>query len=383
MNLVVEVIMNTHKSQHLCHKDIVNLGSFYTPYKYVMLAGEWLKSEGVDDSYTILDSSCGYGAFFELAQFFGKNKFVGNDIDTKAIEVIPSAFPFVKLFNKNALAEVGREQFGISSGEKLIIVGNPPYNDTTSMINHKIKDNGVKMDKDLATRDLGISSLLSYDKLRADYVLILHPLSYLIKRANYRLASRFFGNYSIVKHIIFSSQEFANTSKLNGFPIVMVLYKRSQGRGVKYSDILDFVFQTVEGKTFNLSKRDYVANYIQKYPHKIRYAQEILFYTLRDINALARSRTFIKERIANAVDVDPEKLGYYCYIDCFKRYASTPYFMGNFDVPFIEKDFGEVVDSVIAVSKFNHQDVFGVCEKPTTDDENKVANYIKKVLTYH
>ena len=103
--------MNLNKSQHLCHKDIVNLGSFYTPYKYVVLAGEWLESEGIDDSYTILDSSCGYGAFFELSQFFKNNKYIGNDIDSKAIEMIPRAFPFVKLFNKNSLFNVNRKQF--------------------------------------------------------------------------------------------------------------------------------------------------------------------------------------------------------------------------------------------------------------------------------
>lgn len=374
--------MNLNESQHLCHKDIVNLGSFYTPYKYVMLAGEWLKAEGLDDSYTILDSSCGYGAFFELSQFFKNNKYIGNDIDPKAIEMIPSAFPFVKLFNKNSLANVNREQFEISNNDNLVIVGNPPYNDTTSIINQRIKRGGVQMDRDLMTRDLGISSLLSYSKLGADYVLILHPLSYLIKRANYRLGSRFFSNYSIEKHIIFNSQEFANTSKFNGFPIIMALYKKNRGNGIKYADIQKFNFQTVEGKTFNLSNRDYVASYIQKYPHNIRYSQEILFYTLRDINALARSRTFIKDRIANAVDVNPAKLGYYCYIDCFKKYASTPYFMGNFDVPFIKESFGEIMDSVITISKFSHQDVFGYCKKPTADDESKVVNYINKVLTY-
>lgn len=375
--------MSPNTSKHLCHKDIVNLGSFYTPYKYVMMAGEWLEAEGVDDSYIILDSSCGYGAFFELSQFFSNNRFIGNDIDSKAVEMVPKAFPFVEVYNKNSLIEVDRRQFGISDSDKLIIVGNPPYNDTTSIINQKIKNNKIKMDKDLNTRDLGISSILSYSKLDADYVLILHPLSYLIKKANYKLGSRFFENYSIVKHIIFNSQEFDNTSKINGFPIIMALYKKDVGSGMKYSDVRKFNFRTVEGITFNLSKRDYVSDYIQKYPHKIRYSQEILFYTLRDINALTRSRTFIKNRISNAVDVDPDRLGYYCYIDCFKKYATAPYFMGNFDIPFIKKDFNYIVDSAIAVSKFNHQDVFGLCDKPTIDDESKVINYIKKVLTYH
>ena len=308
--------MNLNTSQHLCHKDIVNLGSFYTPYKYVMLAGEWLRSEGIDNSYTILDSSCGYGAFFELSQLFAENKYVGNDIDSKAIKMIPSAFPFVRLFNLNALVNVCRKQFEIGDKEKLIIVGNPPYNDTTSIINQNIKTNDIEMDKDIKTRDLGMSSLLSYNKLKADYVLILHPLSYLIKKANYKATSEFFGNYEIINHIIFNSQEFANTSKVNGFPIIMALYKRNPGSGIKENDVRKFPFHTTEGYNFIIDKRDYLSDYIQKYPHKVRYSPEILFYTLRDINALTRSRTFVKERITNAIDVDPEKLSYYCYIDC-------------------------------------------------------------------
>lgn len=81
--------MTLDTPQHLCHKDIVNLGSFYTPYKYVMLAGEWLKSEGIDDSYVILDSSCGYGAFFELSRSLKNNRYIGNDIDIEAIRAVP------------------------------------------------------------------------------------------------------------------------------------------------------------------------------------------------------------------------------------------------------------------------------------------------------
>lgn len=375
--------MNSNVSLHLCRKDIINLGSFYTPYKYVRLAGEWLKSEGIDDSYFILDSSCGYGAFFELSEFFSGNRFIGNDIDSQAIKIISDYFPSVKLYNKNSLLNVNRKQFDIPDNAKLIIVGNPPYNDTTSLVNQSIKNNSVEMDSDLSTRDLGISSILSYNKLNAEYALILHPLSYLIKRANFQLGSKFFNNYTILNHIVFNSQEFANTSKYNGFPIIMALYKKTPGRGISYNDIRVFDFHTVEDNTFRLSNRDYVASYIQKYPHNIRYSQEILFYTLRDINALTRSKTFLKDRIANAVDVNPEKLVYYCYIDCFKKYASVPYYMGNFDIPFIKKEFNSISDSVLTISKYNHPDIFGQCEKPSADDEIKVKNYINRVLTYH
>src|SRR3989344_5858437 len=71
--------------------------------------------------------------------------------------------------------------------KNIIAIGNPPYNDTTSIIRNSIKDTSIqdKIDADIKTRDLGMSFLLSYDKLKADYVCVLHPLSYLIKKAKH------------------------------------------------------------------------------------------------------------------------------------------------------------------------------------------------------
>lgn len=139
-------------------------------------------------------------------------------------------------------------------------------------------------------------------------------------------------------------------------------------------------FRTVEDKSFSLAKFDYVADFIQKYPHRERYEPEILFYTLRDINALKRSRTFITERSANAVDVNPEKLSYYCYLDCFKRYAEVPYYMGNLNVPFDKETFPKIEKAVLALSKFHHPEVFGKSPKPSASEESAVAKYIDRIL---
>lgn len=40
-------------------------------------------------------------------------------------------------------------------------------------------------DEDLFDRDLGVSFLKSYNKLKADVICILHLLSYLIKKTNF------------------------------------------------------------------------------------------------------------------------------------------------------------------------------------------------------
>ena len=101
---------------------------------------------------------------------------------------------------------------------------------------------------------------------------------------------------------------------------------------------------------------------------------------MRDINALKRCRTFIKERITNAVDVAPEQLPYYCYIDCFKRYANVPYWMGNFDVPFLADEFATIADIAVTDAKFHNHDVFGECPRPDAHDIERIKFYIYKTL---
>lgn len=375
-------ICSINVQTHLGVAGRVNLGSFYTPAKYVNLVAKWLRRYGVDDTWTIADLSCGYGAFFELSELqgFARCRFVGNDIDKGAISTARKMFPHVEFTIQNVLTDVSREKFLLNESEPLVIVGNPPYNDVTSQINRKLKKSDVAMDDDIKTRDLGMSSLLAYNKLKADYVAVLHPLSYLTKKANFKVASRFFRNYEILEHVIFSSQEFAGTSKVVGFPVIVALYRRAENRGLTYQAVQEMSFQTIEGFQFSLSKFDYVTDHIKKYPHKNRYDPEILFYTMRDINALKRSRTFIKERIVNAVDVDPEQLKYYCYIDCFKRYATIPYWMGNFDIPFIEDEFAEIQDAVVCDAKYHNQEVFGKQPAPKMADVHRIRAYIRKVL---
>lgn len=369
-------------SRHLGVIGRVNLGSFYTPSKYVRLVSEWLLTYGIGKGWTIADLSCGYGAFFELADVEGLHecRYIGNDIDHEAVEQARKLFPNVQWFEHNALADVTRAKFGIRDEERLVVVGNPPYNDVTSQINQKIKTNTLPIDADLKTRDLGMSSLLAYNKLAAEYVIVLHPLSYLIKKSNFTATKVFFSNYKLLEHIVFSSQKFAGTSKTAGFPVIVAMYKREVGRGLSYEDINKTWFHTVNGVSFSLSGFDYVTDEIDKYPGKKRFSPEILFYTMRDINALRRSRTFISERIANAVDVNPEKLAYYCYIDCFKKYAEVPYYLGNFNIPFVRAEFASVSNEVMKVSMHNHPEVFGDCEMPNADVVQKVKSYIAKSI---
>lgn len=372
-----------NESQHLGIVGRINLGSYYTPAKYVRIVAQWLIDINIGQGWTIADLSSGYGAFFELQSVKGLDqcRYIGNDIDKVAVFKGREYFPFVEWSVENALYKVSRKKFNIAQEEKLIVVGNPPYNDVTSQFKKDIKADDMRIDSDIKTRDIGISSLLAYDKLKASYVAILHPLSYLIKKSNYNAGKRFFKNYKMLRHIIFSSDEFSGTSKASAFPVVVALYKREEGCGLTYKEVIEKEFRTIEGNVFSIAKYEYIVDLIQKYPHKGRYKPEILFYTMRDINALKRSRTFIKERITNAIDVDPDKLPYYCYIDCFKRFAEVPYYLGNFNVPFDSSCFGDIKEDVVAISKSKFPDIFNEEVSVSEDAEVRVRKYIKKVLS--
>jgi hypothetical protein len=314
------------RQAHLNHVDTVNLGSYYTPAHIVDLAYAILKSnvEGLN-GHALLDSSCGYGSFL---QFAGVKRRIGADIDRRAVQQAGRLVSDVKFVHQNSLSDVSRKNLTLRAWDKLIVVGNPPYNDTTSIIRNSIKDSSVSdaVDPDVKTRDLGMSFLLSYNKLKASYVCVLHPLSYLIKKANFALLADFAKNYKLIDGVIISSHEFPTTSRGMAFPILIALYKRDAG-GMTHEHVRDYRFKIKDGGHFRLNDFDTVANYVQKYPNKRHLTEKdrpvARFWTLRDINALKRNRTFIDFDSESAVHVLKEKFPYYCYIDVFKQYADS------------------------------------------------------------
>lgn len=371
-----------HQQGHLSPSGRVNLGSFYTPAKYIARVAEWLRAQAIGKGWTIADLACGYGAFFTLQEVSGLEgcRYVGFDIDPAAIAAARKAFPTVQLAERNTLAALSRENLGLSPDEPLVIVGNPPYNDVTSQINQRIKAKTLSIDVDLRTRDLGLSSLRAYAKLQAAYVAVLHPLSYLIKKSNFNAVQPFFANYQLLSHLICSSQVFAGTSKMAAFPVIVALYQRTPGAGLTYDHVRTMTFRTEEGPTFSLAAFDDITADLAKYPGHTRYMPELLFYTLRDINALKRSRTFLKTRTANAIDIDPSKLSYYCYIDCFKRYAQVPYWLGNLNIPFRRNTFSEIAADVVADAHFHHPEIFGEAPAPSAEATQRIRHHIAAAL---
>ena len=323
---------------HLEYQDRVNLGSYYTPPKIVKLAWELIKPS-VDSQTTVLDSACGYGDFLKD---YGQSLTIGCDIDAAAIETARENRDTVRFFQTNALCNVSREKFGIpQQSTRLIVVGNPPYNDKTSLMRQKIKRVDFDVDEDIASRDLGISFLRSYNKLEADFICVLHPLSYLIKPTNFRLLKEFAAHYKLIDGLLISSCEFSESAKLTPFPIIIALYQRDP-LGMAGDFVRSFPFKVIGGSRFCLNDFDYITNYIRKYPSKQQPINNdsLFFWTMRDINALKRNRTFVKNYSTNTIVLDKAKLDYYAYVDVFKRNLyRLPFYFGNCDVPIDDKLF--------------------------------------------
>ncbi|MDR3001388.1 MAG: SAM-dependent methyltransferase [Fibromonadaceae bacterium] len=373
-------------SKHLSHSQKTNLGSFYTPPHLVNLVYETL-AKNVKGNFAdvVLEPACGYGAFF-AEKFPQKNvRFIGTDIDPMALTIANKKFSNVEFKKINMLSQISRLKYGIEEKEKLIIVGNPPYNDVTSRVKNKIKAEPCEIAQDVRTRDLGLSFMLAFAKLKPNYIAVLHPLSYLIKKANFEILKPLMQSYTLLDAVVFNSQEFSETSKSNGFPIVATVYEKNV-QGTSYEQIVQRKFRTLEKQEFSISDFDYVCRYISKYPSRYSKASDLKFFTMRDINALKRSRTFIKEDTENAIYIEPQKLPYYCYVDIFKDIASKlPYYFGNLDVPFNKSDFEKLKDDFFALSLVKHPDIFAnKFQIPKSEHVNsakiRVQNYFNKLF---
>jgi predicted RNA methylase len=376
---------------HLTYREKTNLGSFYTPLPLVSRVYEiLLRHAGNDAADVILETSCGYGAFFAVPHGQAWARLVGADIDPEALAVARDNFPFVTFHETNALAEISRAKYDIGEKERLVIVGNPPYNDVTSHVKNRVKAAPCAIDESVRTRDLGLSFLLSFARLAPSFIAVLHPLSYLIKEANFKILRPLMRHYVLRDAMVFNSQAFAETSKSNGFPIVIALYARDP-RGTTYADIVRRRFHTLEGASFSLADFDYVCRYITKYPSRPsrRPAGEVYrFYTMRDINALKRSRTFIREDTDNTVYIQPDKLPYYCYVDVFKDFASAlPYYFGNLDVMFDHAEFAKIKDDFVLLSAAKHPGIFPANVVPDRGRylaaRDAVQTYFKRLFAPH
>lgn len=346
--------------RHLDKNTTINLGSFYTPKILVQKAYELMQRHISNlRDYIFLDSSCGYGDFF-IKDF----TYIGADIDKRALQRVGNA----KIIHTNSLFQICREKFSLTKEERLIIIGNPPYNDKTSLLKSKIKEELFQIDEALKHRDLGIAFLRSYELLKPEFICVLHPLSYLIKKTNFNALKNFKKHYKLLDSLVISSEFFTPNSN-TFFPIIIALYKKDE-QGMDFDFIQNYEFESIEGYVFKLKDFDFITSYICKYPNlKDEREGVAYFHTLRDINALKRNQTFLPKQGSNTIKIFKENLKYYIYIHFFKSYAKKlPYYFGNLDV-FIDNEAFLKISSEF--ENWFYQKKF---------DENKIKTYFNTLF---
>lgn len=321
--------MSISKVEHLTKEEIIKNGSIFTPNYLVNIVYSMVRPYIKKDS-TVIDFGTGYGSF--LVPFVKRKhkKIIATDSDKKSIEYVKNHYKNVKVICENSLSDVKRSKYAFNKDE-IIVIGNPPYNDTTS-IYRKGEKGKINVDDDIFARDLGVSFLRMYCKINSKYICVLHPLSYLIKKTNFNSLKEFNKNYTLKRGILFSSSNFESINKSNlEFPVVAALYKRTK-QGMDYDYISKFEFEILNSKdTFILSNYKTINGIIEKYPTKDKKDDDLQFYTIRDINALKRNKTFLTGHCNNGIKVNKENLLYYCYLDLFKS-AFSPndmYLFGN------------------------------------------------------
>ena len=371
---------------HLSETERVHLGAYYTEDEYVRKAWNMLESLNALDGTTVLDSACGYGGFIR-----NEPNNMGCDIDPVAISRARAVKPKASFRCLNSLENVGRESFGIPKNKKLVVVGNPPFNDRTSLIKREIKRKRVEMkiDEDIRSRDLGISFLRSFDKLEADAVCVLHPLSYLVKPTNFSALKNFSENYSLAEAHIINSGVFDDNSRTTSFPISIALYLRS-GTGTTYSDVAAHPFRISDRLSFRIKDFRYIDDFIDKYPRKPKNddLDGVMFWTLRDINALRRNRTFVTGKSANAVFINKRQLDYYIYVDVFKQFIHrVPFYLGNSNVMIDERLFRKLKKFFVHNSVKRHPYLCRHvdCAGDVKDQEatENIERYFKSLLGKH
>lgn len=345
-------------SKHLTKEERIKLGSYYTPEELVEIVAQYVKPYKAkhQKNIVIADTTAGMGAFSTV---FADTDYRLADMDEFVTMSLGEKFDARKIFLTNALIGVERKKFQIDPESFLIVVGNPPYNDTTSEFRSGRKGDIVS-DPDLFDRDMGISFLKSYDKLNANVVCVLHPLSYLIKKANFNRLGLFKDNYRLRKSTLFPSSVFPGTGKIS-FPISVSLYEKDEA-GMPYEHITRFSFQVNNSADrFSISKFTTTDGYINKYPPRSLQDHKspigIYYYTFRDINSLKKNTSFLDRVIPNGIVVDLDNIYQYAYLYYFKEFFNpiNSWLYGNLsplvDISAVEKHKDKFVNYALINNK--------------------------------
>lgn len=312
---------------HLSKEDIIKNGSIFTPEYIVNLVVNQIK-EKLTSETTVVDFGAGYGAFSSAFLKLPHKRIIATDCDEQSISFVKQEHIGVDTILENSLINIDRAKY--CTDDNLIVVGNPPYNDVTSMYK-KGEKGSFEMDKDVFARDLGISFLKMYDKIKAKYICVLHPLSYLCKKNNFSSLGVFNEHYKLIGGVLFSSKHFESIKKTNAeFPVAAALYERNNS-GMTFDYILNFKFDVFDSdKKYSIGSFKTIDGIVDKYPTKNKKDDDLQFYTIRDINALRRNKTFLVGPCSNGIKVTTANIHFYAWLDLFKNNFNA----GKFDYLF-------------------------------------------------
>lgn len=324
---------------HLSKPDIIKEGSIYTPDFLVELVKRKV-SKFINKNTSIIDFGAGYGAFTSSFLKTEAKEVIATENDQYAFDVLKKNCPNAKLIFENSLINLYKNKYS-SDHTNLVIIGNPPYNDLTSQ--YKKGEKGfTEVDPPLKSRDLGISFLNLYAFLQPKAIGVLHPLSYLMKKANFRSIKLLREHYKLIDATIFPNTDFVTLSKNKvTFPIIAAIYIPS-AEGMSFDYIQEFPFSILgSSRIFKISDYTTIDGIVKKYPNKkqVKSKNPLEFYTLRDINALKRNKTFFIGDIKNGIQIDKGDLFKYAWLDAFKHYFNAGnynYLFGNLS-PYITK----------------------------------------------
>ena len=312
-------VTSEREPRRLSSEERIQRGVFYTPENLVCTVHSLIESYKTRPRAVIFDSAAGDGAFIRSGD---RAVYKAAEQDPAAAEILKNKIPPKNVFAGNALLNACRQRFHIAPKDFLIQIGNPPYNDVTSAYKKGQKGENI-CDQDLFDRDLAVSFIKSYNKLKADVVCVLHPLSCLIKEANFKRLKGFAENYKLKKAFLFSSGEFQNTSRTH-FPIAVALYEKNQS-GMSFEEVRRFPFRILgnEQQIFRLIDFPSTDGFIRKYPPRKFDPQTsdigVYYRSFRDINSLMRNQDFHLPKSPFSIAVQAADFYKYCYLFAFKQ----------------------------------------------------------------
>lgn len=337
----VKYLIRHRWSQYQTDRRKAGLGKYYTPEHLVTAVRDLLAPVLQEDPEAyVADLAAGCGAFLAA---FENYRILGRDIDEQAVLVLRE-MGFGNVAVDNSLKNVSREKLGLKPCDTLIVVGNPPYNDASSLNKRYRTDKqealAVAIDEDIRSKDLGISFLRAFAKLSPKAICALHPLSYLTKETNFRALKDFSGKYKLTGGFVFSSAEFgANISGKTPFALVAALYEPGE---MSYADIQAFPFPVCKevngsfgdsGTRLVLNKVRTVDGLIRKYPPTKTMASVsdigLYIYLIRDTNSLFTSGAITEKTDDYRIPIQFDELWKYAYLNCVKRYFGYDFVFGN------------------------------------------------------